>query len=127
MSAPARDREPAPALALPSLPSGPAIVDRRVVLISAVAIALALAASLVARVLTRLIGLITNLAFYGRLSTQFTSPAGNHLGATVIVVPIVGALIVGIMARYGSKAIRGHGIPEAMEQVLFNQSRIPRG
>jgi H+/Cl- antiporter ClcA/CBS domain-containing protein len=104
---------------------GPPVVDRRVVLISGVAIALALVASVLAQALTRLIGLITNLAFYGRISTRFSSPAGNHLGALVIVVPIVGAVIVGLMARYGSKAIRGHGIPEAMEQVLFNQSRIP--
>lgn len=118
-------RDPEAARSHASLPGGPAIVDRRVVLISAVAIALALAASVIAQVLTRLIGLITNLAFYGRISSQFSSPAGNHLGAWVIVVPIVGAVLVGLMARYGSKAIRGHGIPEAMEQVLFNQSRIP--
>src|SRR5207237_4828731 len=76
-------------------------------------------------ILTRLIGFITNLAFYGRLSTTFTSPAANHLGAAVIVVPVVGGVLVGLMVRYGSKAIRGHGIPEAMEQVLTNQSRIP--
>jgi H+/Cl- antiporter ClcA/CBS domain-containing protein len=101
------------------------MVDRRVVFISAVSIALALTASVVAQLLTRLIGLVTNLAFYGRVSTSFSSPAGNHLGAFVIVVPILGALLVGLMARYGSRAIRGHGIPEAMEQVLFNQSRIP--
>src|SRR5207302_2840060 len=67
----------------------------------------------------------TNLAFFGRLSTEFSSPAGNHLGLWVIAVPVLGGVIVGLMARYGSKAIRGHGIPEAMEQVLTNQSRIP--
>jgi len=72
-----------------------------------------------------LIGLITNLSFYGRLSTNFVSPAGNQLGSLVIAVPILGAVVVGLMARYGSGAIRGHGIPEAMEQVLLNQSRIP--
>jgi len=72
-----------------------------------------------------LIGLVTNLAFYGRFSTSFASPAGNHLGPLVMVVPLIGGLIVGLMARYGSSAIRGHGIPEAMEQVLFNESRIP--
>jgi chloride channel protein, CIC family len=71
------------------------------------------------------IGLITNLAFYGRASTSFVSPAGNHLGLLVIGVPVLGGLVVGVMARYGSKAIRGHGIPEAMEQILFNESRIP--
>lgn len=107
------------------IPRGPATVDRRVVFISFVAIALALVASVVAQLLTRLIGLITNLAFYGRVSSSFTSPADNHLGPWVIFVPIIGALFVGLMARLGSKAIRGHGIPEAMEQVLFNQSRIP--
>lgn len=78
---------------------GPAVVDRRVVLISGVAIALALVASVLAQALMRLIGLITNLAFYGHISTRFSSPAGNHLGALVIVVPIVGAVIVGLMAR----------------------------
>src|SRR5205085_9751594 len=72
-----------------------------------------------------LIGFFTNLAFYGKISPVFTSPAGNHLGPLVILVPIAGAIVVGVMARYGSAAIRGHGIPEAMEQVLLNRSRIP--
>jgi H+/Cl- antiporter ClcA/CBS domain-containing protein len=121
MSAPAST----PRLARVAISRGPAIVDRRVVFISAMAIALALVASVFAQLLTRLIGFITNLAFYGRLGTSFVSPAGNHLGAWVILVPIAGALLVGLLARYGSRAIRGHGIPEAMEQVLFNQSRIP--
>ncbi|HET8711764.1 MAG TPA: chloride channel protein, partial [Spongiibacteraceae bacterium] len=52
-------------------------------------------------------------------------PADNHLGLWVVVVPVLGGLIVGVMARWGSRAIRGHGIPEAMEQVLLNESRIP--
>jgi len=73
----------------------------------------------------RLIGLITNLSFYGKWSFEFSSPAGNHLGRWVVAIPVIGGVIVGIMARYGSKAIRGHGIPEAMEQVLLNESRIP--
>ena len=103
---------------------GPAI-DARVVALSAWAVLLGLAAGLVARALVLLIGLITNLAFYGRFAFSFASPAGNTLGAAVIAVPVVGGLIVGFMARYGSQAIRGHGIPEAMEQVLTNESRIP--
>jgi H+/Cl- antiporter ClcA len=86
---------------------------------------IAIAAALAAQLLTGLIGLVTNLAFYGRVSTAFVSPAGHHLGPLVVVVPVAGAILVGLMARYGSKAIRGHGIPEAMEQVLFNQSKIP--
>lgn len=79
----------------------------------------------VAAGLTALIGLVTNLAFYGRWDTALASPAGHHLGAWVIVVPVAGGLIVGGMARWGSRAIRGHGIPEAMEQILVNESRIP--
>lgn len=67
---------------------------------------------------------ITNLAFYGRWDFSLSSPADNQLGLWVILVPAVGGIIVGIMARYGSGAIRGHGIPEAMEQVLLNESRI---
>jgi H+/Cl- antiporter ClcA len=100
-------------------------VDRRVVWITLLAVAIGLAAGLVAQILIGLIGLITNLSFYGRLTPQFVSPAGNHLGLLVIFVPIAGGVIVGLMARYGSEGIRGHGIPEVMEQVLRNQSRIP--
>jgi len=102
-----------------------AAIDRRVLFTSALAIALGLAAGVVARELTSLIGLITNLAFHGRWSVSSAGPAGNHLGGFVVLVPVLGGLVVGVMARYGSAAIRGHGIPEAMEQVLFHESRIP--
>ncbi|MBM7131406.1 chloride channel protein [Dyella mobilis] len=100
-------------------------LDGRVLWISFVAMLLGAVVAVVAKVLTALIGLITNLSFHGRWSYDFSSPAGNHLGAWVIVVPAIGGLIVGVMARWGSRAIRGHGIPEAMEQVLLNESRIP--
>ncbi|WP_426271904.1 chloride channel protein [Dyella kyungheensis] len=100
-------------------------LERRVLWICLLAMLLGSAVALVARLLTALIGLVTNLAFYGRISTEFSSPAGNHLGLWVIAVPVIGGLIVGAMARWGSRAIRGHGIPEAMEQVLLNESRIP--
>ena len=105
-------------------PREDAAPNRRTLRISALAIVAAFLAGAAAQVLTRLIGLITNLAFYGRWSMSFASPAGNTLGAAVIIVPVVGAVLVGLMARYGSAAIRGHGIPEAMEQVLLNESRI---
>jgi chloride channel protein, CIC family len=114
-----------PALEAVCAPVERATVDRRTLGLSGLAIALGLATALIARLLTALIGLITNLAFHGRWSTSFASPAGNHLGWLVVGVPVLGGVVVGIMARYGSKAIRGHGIPEAMEQVLFNESRIP--
>jgi chloride channel protein, CIC family len=114
-----------PALDALQLPRRSNLVDRRVLGLSALAIALAIVTGFIAQGLTRLIGLITNLAFYGVISSRFASPADHHLGAWVVVVPVAGALVVGFMARYGSPAIRGHGIPEAMEQVLNNQSRIP--
>ncbi len=86
--------------------------------------ALAVAAVFIAQALIRLIALVTNISFFGKFSFDITSPAGNTLGLFVLVVPIIGGLIVGVMARYGAKGIRGHGIPEAMEQVLLNESRI---
>ena len=95
------------------------------VVICAWSVALAVVTGFVAQALVGLIGLITNIAFYGRFSTAFVSPADNRLGWLVVLVPAAGGIVVGIMARYGSKAIRGHGIPEAMEQVLLNESRIP--
>ncbi len=107
------------------MPIERAPIDRRVLFLCALGVGLGLVAGLIARILTALIGLITNLAFYGRWSTSFVGPADNHLGGLVVLVPVVGGLVVGLMARYGSAAIRGHGIPEAMEQVLFNESRIP--
>ena len=114
-----------PALDAARAPRQLAAVDRRVLFICGLSFLLALVAGVIARVLTSLIGLITNLSFYGRFDFSFSSPANNHLGLWVIAVPVLGSIVVGFMARYGSKAIRGHGIPEAMEQVLFNQSRIP--
>lgn len=101
-------------------------LDRRAMKIVLLSAGIAVVVACVARMLVLLIGLITNLAFYGRISAEMTTPWANRLGLWVIVVPVVGSLIVGLMARYGSKAIRGHGIPEAMEQVLTNESRIPR-
>jgi CIC family chloride channel protein len=113
--------------ALPELSTPPDIVpvDRRTVVIAALAIVIAIGAGLVAQLLTALIALITNLAFYHTASLVPRSPAGAHVGAWVLVIPVVGALIVGVMARYGSAAIRGHGIPEVMERVLYGESRIP--
>jgi H+/Cl- antiporter ClcA len=103
----------------------PAIMDRRDAFVSLMAIALGLASVGVAEVLIRSIALVTNLSFYGRWSMTYASPAGHHLGYLVVAVPVVGGIVVGLMARYGSRAIRGHGIPEAMEQILTNESKIP--
>lgn len=100
------------------------VVKKRLIAISILCIAVAIAISLIAKVLVSLINLITNISFYGLFTLKFHSPAYNHLGLWVILIPVIGGILVGFMALYGSKAIRGHGIPEAMEQILVNQSKI---
>ncbi len=96
----------------------------RMLLVSFLAAAIGLVAGVVAFALYKLIGLFTNLFFFHRWSADFSSAQHNHLGWPVIFVPVVGGLIVGVMAKYGTSKIKGHGIPEAMEAVLFNRSRI---
>ncbi len=98
--------------------------NRRVLLISAMALTVGAISSVVAWVLIWLISSITNLAFYQRLSSAPAVPQGHHLGWWVVAVPMIGALIIGLMARYGSEKIRGHGIPEALEAILLGRSRI---
>ena len=96
----------------------------RIVLMSFLAAGVGLLAGLVAYILYKLIGLFTNLFFFHQWSTTFRSVGGHHLGWWVILVPVAGGLVVGVMAKYGSSKIKGHGIPEAMEAVLVNRSRI---
>jgi len=115
----------APTLAAAHVPRAATVIGPRIVFISALAIGVAFVAGIVVRVLVAMIALVTNAAFLGRFSMSPVAPAEHQLGWLVILVPVLGGLVVGLMARYGSKAIRGHGIPEAMEQVLTNESRIP--
>ena len=96
----------------------------RMVLVSFLAGGIGLLAGLIAFALYRLIGLFTNIAFYGRFVADFTSARHNHLGLWVIPIPVIGGIIVGFMAKYGSSKIKGHGIPEAMEAVMVSRSRI---
>jgi CIC family chloride channel protein len=98
--------------------------NRRVLLLSAMALAIGAFSALVAYALIWLIAAITNLAFYHRFSAAPVTPQGHHLGYWVVLVPVVGALIIGLMARFGSERIRGHGIPEALEAILLGRSRI---
>ncbi|KVT63136.1 chloride channel protein [Burkholderia ubonensis] len=93
----------------------------RIALLAAV---IGVLSTLAACVLLSLIHLFTNLFFFQRFSFADHSPAGNALGAWVIAVPVIGGLIVGMMARFGSEKIRGHGIPEAIEAILFGKSRM---
>ena len=108
------------------LPPESAPVDSRTALVAGLAIIVAIGAGLVAQLLTALIAVITNISYYHTVSFSLRSPGGaTNLGWWIILIPVVGALVVGIMARYGSPAIRGHGIPEVMERVLYGESRIP--
>src|SRR5579859_4878389 len=98
----------------------------RMVTVSFLAAGVGLIAGCIAFLLYKLIGLFTNLAFYGHFSFNFVSPRYSlgQLGLWVIVIPVIGGIVVGVMAKYGSSKIKGHGIPEAMEAVLVNRSRI---
>ncbi|MBZ5577842.1 MAG: chloride channel protein [Acidobacteriia bacterium] len=96
----------------------------RMLMISTLAIGIGVVTTYIAFALLRLIGIFTNLFFFQRWGTALVSPAANQLGAWEIAVPVVGALIVGLMARYGSERIRGHGIPEAIEAILINGSKV---
>jgi len=98
--------------------------DRRVVVLSLLALVIGAIGALVAFALVWLIGVITNLAYYQRFSSAFVSPAANHLGVWSVLVPVVGGLVIGLMARFGSEKIRGHGIPEALEAILIGRSRL---
>jgi H+/Cl- antiporter ClcA len=97
---------------------------KRLLFISLLAVLVAAFIGFIAKILIYLINLVTNISFYGRFSVLESSPAYNQLGPWVILIPALGGVVVGLMALYGSKAIRGHGIPEAMEQILTNQSKI---
>lgn len=100
-------------------------VNKRVFFLSLQAAFNALVIGIIAKALVLLIDLITNISFYGNLSFKPSLPANNTLGWIVIFVPVAGSLIVGLMARFGSAAIRGHGIPEAMEKIITGESKIP--
>jgi chloride channel protein, CIC family len=98
--------------------------DPRILMLSALALILGAAGAALAWILLRLIYACTNLFYYQRLSWNFVSPADNQLHWLAIFVPVIGGLIIGLMARFGSDKIRGHGIPEALESILINGTKI---
>lgn len=101
-------------------------VDARTVRLALLSITVAIAAALAAQILTALIAFVTSVAFHIPLSSRLVDPASGDRSRLILpLIPVVGALVVGVMARYGSAAIRGHGIPEVMEKVLLGESRIP--
>jgi chloride channel protein, CIC family len=98
--------------------------DHRVLILAAMAVVVGSAGAGAAWVLLRLINLVTNLAYFGVFSATSATISANHLGLGSILIPVFGCLIIGLMARYGSEKIRGHGIPEAIEAILIGRSRI---
>jgi CIC family chloride channel protein len=109
---------------VPGPPPGDFTANRRVIPLSLLAIAIGLLGAVAAYGLLALIGLFTNLFFFHRLATTLPSPAASPLGPFLALVPVAGSLLIGLMARYGSDKIRGHGIPEALEAILIRGSRI---
>ncbi len=98
--------------------------DIRVIFLSIMAVIIGAVSALVAWALVWLIAVITNLSYFHRYSSSFISPDQHQLGILSVFVPVIGGLIIGMMARYGTEKIRGHGIPEAIESILVDQSRM---
>src|SRR2546425_4693887 len=117
---------------IPSMARNPQLDDRlgdytadaRLITLSVMAALVGVISAFVALALVRLIGLFTNLAYFHRFATSLVAPAASGPGLWSLPIPVVGGLIVGLLARYGSEKIRGHGIPEAMEAILIGRSRI---
>jgi CIC family chloride channel protein len=99
---------------------------RRLLLLCSVSVLLGFLCTLIAKILLASIAFFTNLFWFQKISFHMVELGEHHFSAIYILVPVVGGVIVGIMARYGSKAIRGHGIPEVMENILTKESKIPR-
>jgi H+/Cl- antiporter ClcA len=99
-------------------------LEPQVIKICCIAVMVGIIGGLVAQGLLELIYFFTNLIFYGRLSFAVSNPANNHLGLLVILIPPIGGLIVGLLIYFLEPTLKGHGIPEAMEAVLFGHSRM---
>ena len=104
--------------------TGDFTTSTQILQLSAAALLIGAACAFIAIVLLKMIYFFTNLSFYHRLSFAYVTPTHNHLHAWVVIPPIVGALLIGLMARFGSEKIRGHGIPEAIEAMLINESKV---
>jgi len=120
----------APSMVVPEasddVPLKPSVLGPRTLWLCLLSIALGGVGFAAAFILMKAIGLLTNLCFYGRWSFAFVAPTDAHLGFWIILVPVTGAIAVGLLARYGHPGIRGHGIPEAMESILTKGSRVPQ-
>ncbi|OWV84600.1 chloride channel protein [Rhizobium sp. R693] len=104
--------------------AGDFTTDRRVVLLVAMAVIVGTGGAIAAWLLVNLISLVTNIVWFGNLSVEPTSLANASRSAWMVTAPVIGGLVIGLMARFGSEKIRGHGIPEAIEAILIGGSRM---
>lgn len=98
--------------------------DWRMMMLTAAAVVIGAGAACGAWVLLELIAIATNLFWFGRLSIARVDPLDAHLGLAVVTIPVIGSVMIGLMARFGSDKIKGHGIPEAIEAILYGESRL---
>jgi CIC family chloride channel protein len=98
--------------------------DWRLIPLSGAALVIGAGAACGAWALIKLIAVATNLFWFGRLSTASAEIVDAKVGAAMVVIPVIGSLLIGLMARFGSEKIRGHGIPEAIEAILYGESRL---
>ena len=104
--------------------AGDFTTDRRVLALMGMALVVGTGGALAAKLLVCLIALVTNLAWFGQFSLADSSPADAPRSLWMVATPAIGGLVIGLMARFGSEKIRGHGIPEAIEAILIGGSRM---
>src|SRR3546814_9098713 len=98
-------------------------VDGRMILLSVMAPVVGTGGAFGAWLLLKSIAIVTNAFWFGRLSAQDADISDSAVGLAIVAIPVIGSLIIGVMARFGSEKIRGHGIPDAIETILFGESR----
>ena len=99
-------------------------VDRRMILLAAMAPVVGTGGAFGAWLLLKSIAIVTNAFWFGRISAEAVEISDSAVGLAIVTIPVIGSLIIGVMARFGSEKIRGHGIPEAIETILFGESRL---
>ena len=104
--------------------AGDFTTDRRVLLLIGMALVVGTGGAFAARFLVSLIALVTNFAWFGRVSIEESSITQVAFSPWMACIPVLGGLVIGLMARFGSEKIRGHGIPEAIEAILIGGSRM---
>ncbi|MFZ0284239.1 MAG: chloride channel protein [Terriglobales bacterium] len=99
-------------------------VQERLLVISALGVVVGAVSGLVAEALLRAINSLTDLLFFGKLSSAYLPPNQHLRHWWMIFLPAAGGLAVGLLIHYFSPEIKGDGIPEAMAVVLTKGSVV---